>query len=101
MAACQAAVSSREFTEWRAFDQYEPIGTRTTPELLAGLISITVNQWRSKGERLLLPQDILPDPLAPRRLTPAEEAQRTRQAATDYRRLRAERLAKQQDEQVH
>lgn len=105
MEQCQRAVSSREFTDWMVFDRFEPIGSRTVPELLALLTALTANQWKQKGDRLLLPQDILPDPLAPRRLTPAEEGQRTRQVAADYRRLRAERLAKMEhdssSEQVH
>ena len=87
-------MSSKEFAEWVAFDAYESLSTRTTPELLAVLIAIQANQWKAKGERLLLPQDILPDPAAPRRLSPGEEARRTGQVMADYRRLRAERLAK-------
>lgn len=104
MAACQAAVSSREFIEWVAFDSFEPIGTRTTPELLAVLVSMQANLYKKKGDRPVLPQDVLPDPMAPQRLSQAEEAQRTRAVAGDYRRLRAERLAKMNandQEQVH
>lgn len=87
-------MSSREFVEWMAFDRYEPISTRTTPDLLALIYTATVNPWLKKGARALLPQDVFPDPLAPRRLTPQEEAQRVGQVMADYRRLRAERLAK-------
>jgi hypothetical protein len=94
-------VSSREFVEWIAFDRYEPIGTRTTPDLLALLIAATVNPWRKKGARALLPQDVFPDPLAPRRLTPPEEARRTAQIGADYRRLRKERLAKMAEQAKH
>lgn len=97
-------MSSREFLEWVAFDGFEPIGSRTTPELLALLISVQANQWKSKGDRPVLPQDILPDPLAPARLDPRQEAQRVGAIAADYRRLRAERLAKMaesSEEQVH
>lgn len=105
MAECQAAVSSAEFTAWVEFDRFEPIGTRTTPELLALLISVQANQWRGKHDRAMLPQDILPDPLAPKRLTQAEEAARGRQVAGDYRRLRTQRLAMMDEndstEQVH
>lgn len=104
VAACQAAVSSREFSEWVAFDGFEPIGSRTTPELLALLVSVIANQWKSKSDRLVLPQDILHDPLAPVRLDPAQEGARVRTIASDYRRLRAERLAKMaesSEEQVH
>ena len=77
-----------------AFDAFEPIGSRTTPDLLAFLITLYANTHRKPGSRPWLPQDVLHDPLAPRRLTEAEEGQRTRQLAADYRRLRAERLAK-------
>lgn len=107
MEACQLAVSSREFAEWQAFDRYEPIGSRTVPELLALLAAMQANQWKGKGDRMLLPQDILPDPMAPARLSPAEEGQRTRSLAADYRKLRAERLARDKmdpndtSEQVH
>lgn len=87
-----------------AFDRFEPIGSRTTPELLAVLISVMANQWKGKSDRLVLPQDILHDPLAPVRLDPAQEGARVRAVASDYRRLRAERLAKMaesSEEQVH
>jgi hypothetical protein len=80
--------------EWVAFDEFEPIGTRTTPDLLALLIALTANLYRKKGDRPMLPRDILPDPLLPPRLTREEEARRTAEVAADYRRLRAERLAK-------
>jgi hypothetical protein len=85
--------------EWVAFDAFEPIGTRTTPDLLALLISLTANLYREKGKRAWLPQDILANPLLPDRLTEEEEARRTASVAADYRRLRAERLAKMAAEQ--
>lgn len=94
MVACQQAVSSREFAEWVAFDSIEPIGTRTTPDLLALLISLLANVYRREGARAVLPQDILADPLQARRLSEAEEQQRISAMAGDYRRLRAERLSK-------
>lgn len=90
---CQRHVSSREFVEWVAFDAFEPIGSRTVPDLLALLIALTGNIWRDKGKRALIPEDIFPDPLAPPRLSPQEEAKRIGSIAGDYRRLRAERLA--------
>jgi len=93
-------VSSREFVEWMAFDRYEPIGTRTTPDLLALIYTATVNPWLKKGSRALLPQDVFPDPLAPRRLSPQEEAQRVAGVMADYRRLRKERLARLAAEQA-
>lgn len=75
------------------FDEFEPIGTRTTPDLLALLIAQYANVHRREGARALLPQDILADPLLPERLTPQQEAHRANSIAADYRRLRAERLA--------
>ncbi len=86
--------------EWVAFDAFEPIGTRTTPDLLALLIALTLNLYRKKGDRPVLPRDILDDPLLPRRLTPAEEAQRTAHIAAEYRRGWAERRAKMEAEQA-
>jgi hypothetical protein len=77
-----------------AFDRYEPIGTRTTADLLALLVSLFYNVNRPEGARTWLPQDVLSDPLAPRRLSPDEEAARVGVVMQDYRRLRAERLAK-------
>ncbi len=94
VAECQRTVSSKEFIEWVAFDSIEPIGSRVTPDLLALLISLFVNVYSKPGTRALLPQDVLADPLAARRLSEQEEAERTGQMAADYRRLRAERLAK-------
>lgn len=76
-----------------AFDEFEPIGTRTTPDLLALLVSVTTNLWSGKGARTVLPQDILDSPLYPRRYSPHEEARRIGAVGADYRRLRAERLA--------
>jgi len=75
------------------FDQFEPIGTRTTPDLLSLLISQYMNVHRKQGSRVWLPQDILGDPSLPPRLSAQEEAHRTGAIAADYRRLRAERLA--------
>jgi len=75
------------------FDEFEPIGTRTVPDLLALLISQYANVHRREGSRAWLPQDILRDPLEPERLSPSAEAHRTNSIAADYRRLRAERLA--------
>lgn len=94
---CQRHVSSREFIEWVAFDAFEPIGSRTTPDLLALLATIQLNLNRRKGTRPLIPQDILADPLAAPRLSEREEARRTTSIAADYRRLRAERLARMAD----
>lgn len=88
-----AHVSSREFVEWMAFDEFEPIGTRTVPDLMAVLVSLLGNVYRKEGTRPWLPQDVFSDPLLPRRLAPQEEAQRTAAVMGDYRRLRAERLA--------
>lgn len=72
----------------------EPIGPRTVPDLIATLIALTANLYREKGKRAWLPQDVFPNPLAPRRLSVAEEQARIGQIGADYRRLRAERLAK-------
>lgn len=80
--------------EWVAFDRLEPIGTRTTPDLLALLITLTANLYRAKGQRAWLPQDVFPNPLLPRRLSTVEEAGRLAAIGADYRRLRAERLAR-------
>lgn len=77
-----------------AFDAFEPIGTRVVPDLLALLTTLFYNANRPAKARPWLPQDVLADPLAPRRLNPREEAQRTGAIAGDYRRLRAERLAR-------
>ena len=85
--------------DWVAFDAFEPIGSRTTPDLLALLIAMTANLYRKEGSRAWLPQDVLDNPLLPRRLSPREEARRTADIAAEYRRLRAERLAKMADEQ--
>ena len=93
MAACQEAVSSREFTEWAVYGEMEPFGPRVVPDLLALLIALTYNMNRKVGARPLLPVDVHPDPLAPRRLSEAEEAGRKLRVMADYRRLRAERLA--------
>lgn len=80
-----------------AFDAFEPIGTRTTPDLLALLISTTVNMWSAKNARPVMPQDILDSPLYARRLSPQEEAVRIATVGADYRRLRAERLASKEN----
>lgn len=106
MREAQAAISSREFVDWIAYDQLEPIGPRVVPDLLALLIVQQANLYRRKGARAWLPQDIFPDPLAPSRLSERQEEQRKGQIGADYRRLRAERLARlaaeqEQAEQVH
>ena len=77
-----------------AFDAFEPIGTRVVPDLLALLTSLFYNVNRKPKARPWLPQDVLADPMAPRRLSPEEEGQRVRSVMGDYRRLRAERLAR-------
>ena len=77
-----------------AFDKFEPIGTRTVPDLLAFLSVLYLNRHRKEGLRAFMPQDILDDPLLPRRNEPDVEARRTAAVAADYRRLRAERLAR-------
>jgi hypothetical protein len=77
-----------------AFDAFEPIGTRVVPDLLALLTSLFYNVNRKPKSRPWLPQDVFADPLAPRRLSEREEAVRVGAVAADYRRLRAERLAR-------
>jgi hypothetical protein len=77
------------------------------PDLLALLIAQQANLWRKESSRAVLAQDIFPDPLAPERLSKAEEQKRIGQVGGDYRRLRAERLARLAEaeaagaEQVH
>lgn len=92
MEVAQSCISSREFVDWMAYDELEPIGPRVTPDLLALLISMTANMYKAKGTRPTLPQDIFPDPLLPQRLSAAEEASRVASIGQGYRKARAERL---------
>lgn len=77
-----------------AFDDFEPVGTRTLADLLALLTTSYLNVHRKPGSRPLLPQDLLDNPLLPRRTSAGEETSRRMTVMADYRRLRAERLAK-------
>lgn len=55
------AISSRELTEWIAFDQVEPIGDRRG-DLQAGVVAATVaNVNRAKGARAYLVTDFMPE----------------------------------------
>lgn len=54
------AISSRELTEWMAFDQVEPIGGRRG-DLQAGVVAATVaNVNRAKGSREYRVTDFVP-----------------------------------------
>lgn len=79
--------------DWIAFDYFEPIGTRTTPQLLAELIALTANVWRKEGARPFRAADFLLDPFAAPRVSVRREEERKGEIIGDYRRLRAERLA--------
>lgn len=53
-------MSSRELSEWRAFDALEPIGWHRV-DLAAGIIaSVLANQNRKKGTPALKPIDFMP-----------------------------------------
>ncbi len=77
------------------FDSFEPIGTRVVPDILALLTALFYNVNRKHGARPWMARDILDDPLEPRRLSAAEEADRVAHVHFDYKRLRAERLARE------
>lgn len=81
------------------FDEFEPIGTRTVPDLLALLLALTANIHRKAGTRAHSSLDFLANPLSPRRLSAPEEKARGMAVMGDYRRLRAERLARKAEEE--
>lgn len=54
-------MSSRELSEWMAFDQVEPIGGRRG-DLQAGVVAATVaNVNRAKGQRAYAVTDFVPE----------------------------------------
>lgn len=62
MAACQAAVSSREFTEWLAYARLEPFGAEADDHRMAQLLALVANVNRDpkRRRRPWSPGDFLP-----------------------------------------
>ena len=69
MAACQAAVSSREFAEWIAYARLEPFGPEADDYRLAQLLALIANVNRDPKRRRT---PWTPDDFMPRRGLPAE-----------------------------
>jgi hypothetical protein len=51
VAACQAAVSSREFTEWLAYARLEPFGSEADDHRMAQLLALIANVNRDPARR--------------------------------------------------
>ena len=48
MAACQRAISSREFAEWIAYDRLSPIGPERIDIMLASFMALFANANKAK-----------------------------------------------------
>jgi hypothetical protein len=56
-----ANISSRELSEWMAFDAVEPIGDSRLDLLFAYLMAVTVNLHKSKDDQAAKVEDFLLD----------------------------------------
>jgi hypothetical protein len=79
VAACQRAVSSREFTEWLTYYRLEPFGAETDDHRMAQLMALIANVNRDPKRRKTpwTPDDFLPsaDPVRrPRSRRPGRES---------------------------
>jgi hypothetical protein len=63
VAACQAAVSSREFTEWLAGARLEPFGSQADDQRMAQLLALVanVNRGPARRRRPDSPADFVPE----------------------------------------
>ena len=54
-------MTSRQFSEWLAYQRNEPIGQRREDLRTAVLAAVMANQFREKGSPVISPQDFLDD----------------------------------------
>jgi len=55
-----ARMSSRELSEWQAYDRLEPVGEWRGDWRAAMLASTFVNMWRSRDDEPARPDDFMP-----------------------------------------
>ena len=60
-----ARMSSREFSEWRAFAAEEPFGPLREDERAGVIASMLANPYRAKGREGFTPEDFFPSLKAP------------------------------------
>jgi hypothetical protein len=56
----QERIDSREFAEWMAFDQIDPVGDERTDLMLAQLAALFFNANRDSGTSARSPADFMP-----------------------------------------